>query len=76
MADAQFQGPLDRGLQIGLVLCRHFFQRHILPLVLVAHPAAAEDGHVQFRYGQNVGKSWGPVYQVIRTLGSARIKDW
>ena len=48
MADAQFQGPLDRGLQIGLVLCRHFFQRYVLPLVLVTHPTAAEDGHIEF----------------------------
>lgn len=48
VGNAQFERPFYGGLQIGLVFRWYFFQRHVLPLVLVAHPTTAEDGHVQF----------------------------
>ena len=45
--DAQFERAVDARLQIFLVGARDFRRRHVLPLVLVAHPAAGDDGHLQ-----------------------------
>ena len=45
VVDAQVQGPPHRGFEVGLLVGGDIVQRRVLPLVLVAHPAAGEHGH-------------------------------
>ena len=48
VVDAEFEGAMDGGLKVGLVVGRNFGRRHILPLELIAHAAAGKDGHLEF----------------------------
>src|SRR4051812_18989626 len=48
MIDPQFDRAPNGGFQVGLIVGGNFVRRNILPFVLVAHPSAAKDGHLQF----------------------------
>ena len=47
VVDAKFEGAADGGFEVGLVVGRDFGEGGVLPLVLVAHAAAGEDGHLK-----------------------------
>ena len=44
VVDAQFEGPPERGLQIGLVVGGNVAQRQVLPLVLARMPPQVRTG--------------------------------
>ena len=48
VVDAQLECAMDRGLQIRLTVGGHFPGIDVLPLVLIAHAAAGDHGHLQF----------------------------
>ena len=47
VVDAQRERAVDAGLEIFLVRARDVRRRHILPFVLVTHPAAGDDGQLE-----------------------------
>src|SRR5437762_7545249 len=49
MVDTQLERPANRGFQVFLVFARHLPGLDILPLELIAHPAAGKHRHLQFR---------------------------
>lgn len=67
VVDAECEGAVDSGFEVGLAVLGDFAGRHVLPLVLVAHAAAGEDGHLQlglaeatvFHARSLAGGKWG-----------------
>src|SRR5207247_11275824 len=49
MVATQLERPANRGFQVFLVFARHLPGLDILPLELIAHPAAGKHRHLQFR---------------------------
>ena len=47
--DAQFNRVANNRFKIFLVLAGNFVRINVLPLELVPHPAAGNDGHLEFR---------------------------
>ena len=47
VVNAELEGAVDGGFEVSLAVLGHLAGWHVLPLVLVAHAAAGEDGHLQ-----------------------------
>ena len=48
VVDAESDRAVDGGLEVFLVLDRDLLGGNVLPLVLIPHAAAGEDGHLDF----------------------------
>jgi len=46
VVDAEFERAVDAGLEVFLVRAWDVRRGDVLPFVLVAHPAAGDDGHI------------------------------